>query len=411
VLALGLLVLIAAVAAMLAGGAGHASAQRKATTLQMWHWQQPATGYPAVFQASIDRFTKKYGANVQMSSLDYTTYFAKFKTAVAGGTVPDLMEMSWTGDYRDLIKAGTLKPLDSALKNGFPKFYKPVMDSLTYKGHIYGIPIDLNTLTIAYNKAIFSKLGLKIPKTYAQLLAMAKPIRAANYQPMTVNLKDGWPEGDLWFAQVAYTDPSEQAIRQAELGKVKWTNARFLKAAKNVQQLKTSGLLADGSDSTDFTGNVAAFSRGQIAMAYPVGNFNTGLINQGVNNSFQYGLFPFPPLKAGQKPLATGGPAIILSVPAKSKNAAAAINLIRMMTDPTGQQALVSRNFIPSAPANISSNKSGIYHRMVSFQPTAQTRAIFVPTVYTALLNGIQGMLTGNTTPAQVVASMQKAMP
>jgi raffinose/stachyose/melibiose transport system substrate-binding protein len=401
---------LTAVAAVLVGGAGHAGAQRKATTLEMWHWQQPATGYPAVFQASIDRFTKKYGDNVQMSSLDYTTYFAKFKTAVAGGTVPDLMEMSWTGDYRDLIKAGALTPLDSALKTGFPKFYKPVMDSLTYKGHVYGIPIDLNTLTIAYNKTIFSKLHLKIPKTFSQLLAMAKPIRAAGYQPMTINLKDGWPEGDLWFAQVAYTDPSETAIRQAELGKVKWTDPRFLKAAKNVQLLKTSGLLADGSDSTDFTGNVAAFSRGQIAMAYPVGNFNTGLINQGVNLSFKYGLFPFPPLKAGQKTFATGGPAIILSVPAKAKNATAAINLIRLMTDPTGQSALISSNFIPSAPANISSNTSGIYHRMVSFQPTAQTRAIFVPTVYTALLNGIQGMLTGSESPQQVVQGMQKVM-
>ena len=47
---------------------------------------------------------------------------------------------------------------------------------------------------------------------------------------------------------------------------------------------------------------------------------------------------------------------------------------------------------------------------MVSFQPTAQTRAIFVPTVYTALLNGIQGMLTGSESAQQVVKGMQKAM-
>jgi len=394
---------------VLAAGTHGATAKPAAPTLQLWHWQQQATGYPDVFQAAIDRYKAKYGGDVQMTSIDFPSFFAKFKTAVAGGDTPDLMEMSWTGDYRDLIKAGTLQPLDSALQSGFPKFYKPVMDSLRFNGHIYGIPIDLNTLTIAYNKAIFAKLGLKPPNAFAQLLAMAKPIRKGGYQPLSVNEKDAWPGGDLWFAQVAYTDKSGKAIRQAELGKVKWTNPRFLAAATNVQSIKSSGLLADGSNSTDFVGNVAAFGRGQVAMAYPVGNFNTGLIDKAVGKRFSYDLFPFPPLKAGQKSLATGGPAIILSVPAKAKNPTEAINLIRLMTDPTGQKELVKRNFIPSAPANISSNPSAIYRKMVSFQATAQTRAIFVPKVYTALLNGVQGMLAGSKSPQKVVQGMQAA--
>jgi raffinose/stachyose/melibiose transport system substrate-binding protein len=412
----GRMALLAAAVALVAAGLGalasvtHGATGKQAATLQMWHWQQQATGYPDVFQAAIDRYKAKNGGNVQMSSIDYPSYFAKFKTAAAGGDVPDLMEMSWTGDYRDLIKAGALLPLDSALKTGFPKFYKPVMDSLTFNGHVYGIPIDLNTLTIAYNKAIFGKLHLKTPKTFAQLLALAQPIRKGGYQPLSVNEKDAWPGGDLWFAQVAYTDPSGKAIRKAELGGVKWTDPRFLRAATNVQSIKSSGLLADGSNSTDFVGNVAAFGRGQVAMAYPVGNFNTGLIDKAVNKRFSYDLFPFPPLKAGGKALATGGPAIILSVPAKAKNPTEAINLIRLMTDATGQKALVKRNFIPSAPANISSNPSAIYKRMVSFQATAQTRAIFVPKVYTALLNGVQGMLAGSKSPKQVVSGMQAAM-
>ena len=144
-----LLILVVAIAAglgVLATTTQGATSKKAAPTLQMWHWQQQATGYPDVFQAAIDRFKTKYGGDVQMSSIDYPSYFAKFKTAVAGGDVPDLMEMSWTGDYRDLIKAGTLMPLDSALTTGFPKFYKPVMDSLTFGGHVYGIPIDLNTV-------------------------------------------------------------------------------------------------------------------------------------------------------------------------------------------------------------------------------------------------------------------------
>ena len=46
---------------------------------------------------------------------------------------------------------------------------------------------------------------------------------------------------------------------------------------------------------------------------------------------------------------------------------------------------------------------------MVSFQPTAATRAIFVPDVYTALLNQMQALLTGGSSPKDVVSALAKA--
>jgi hypothetical protein len=82
---------------------------------------------------------------------------------------------------------------------------------------------------------------------------------------------------------------------------------------------------------------------------------------------------------------------------------------MRATTDRIGFGALVKENFIPSAKANASANPSAIYRRMVSFQPTAATRAIFVPDVYTALVNEMQGLVTGGSKPQDVVKAMQKA--
>ncbi len=405
----GALIAVSALGAVAAALAGTSTASRNAgPDLTMWHWQA-GNNYETVFKDAGARYTAKYDGNVNLSSLAFADIFTKFKTASAAGDVPDLIEMSWSGDYRDLIKAGTLTPLTSALKTGFPKFYAPVMSSLTYNGQIYGIPIDLNTLTIAYNKAIFKKLKLSVPKTYADLLALAAPIRKAGLQPLAVNVKDGWPNGDLWFAQVAYADPSGNLIRQAELGKVPWTSKPFVQAATQVRKLVTSKLLADGANSLDFMGNVAVFGRGQAAMTYPVGNFSTPLLDKAIGGKFQYDLFPFPAPKAGVKSLATGGPAIILSVPAKAKNKEAAINLIRLLTDATGNADLIKYDLIPSSQADISSNGSAIYKRMVSFQATAQTRAIFVPQVYTTLLNGMTALLNGTTTPERMTKGLQRA--
>jgi raffinose/stachyose/melibiose transport system substrate-binding protein len=405
------LCLVTAVAAV-AAFASHANAAGTKTqaggNVTIWTWQPPNSDYVNIFQAAGDRYKGAGGGSTTINSLDFNSYFTKFKTASAGGDVPDLMEMSWTGDYHDVINAGDLLPLDSYLKD-FPKFFAPTLNSLRYKGHVYGVPLDVNTLTIGYNKAIFQKLHLKVPKTFQQLLALAKPIRKAGYQPLSVNLKDGWPGGDLWFAQVAYTDKSENAIRQAEQGAVKWTDPRFVQATANVKKLQTSGLLANGANSLDFTSAISLFARGQAAMTYPVGNFDTGLIDQASHGKVKYDLFAVPPPNVGQKPLATGGPAIIWSIPKNAKNPQGAIAVLKAMMSAQGTTALVDKNYIPAYPADISSNKSPIYHRMVSFQATAQTRAIFIPNVYNTLLNGVSALLNGTTTPTRLTQGMERA--
>jgi raffinose/stachyose/melibiose transport system substrate-binding protein len=393
------------------GAAGAtAAAASGGGNLNLWQWQG-GTNYIPIFQNAANRYSKQYGGKVSITNVPFTSYFTKFKTGLAGGNVPDLLEMSWTGDYTALIQAGDLRPLNAYLKSGFPAFNSPVMKSLTYKGKIYGIPMDLNTLSIAYNEAIFTKLGLQVPKTFGQLLALAKPIRAAGYQPLAVNEADGWPGGDLWFAQVAYTDPTHTLIQKADQGQVSWDNPAFVKAAQNIQDMQSAGLVADGSSALTYTSATALFGSGQAAMFYPAGNFGTSLINQADNGKFQYSLFPFPPLNAGgSKPLATGGPAIIWSIPTKSANPTGAINYIRETTNSAAQALLEKNDFIPSAAkVNATSNTNPIYKLFLKFQPTAQTRAIFVPAVNTELDNEVQALLGGQATPTQLAQALETA--
>jgi raffinose/stachyose/melibiose transport system substrate-binding protein len=378
--------------------------------IEVWAWQpRTGNGYPDVFDAAGKRWQAAHkGGHYHYTVIDFPSYFTKFKTASAGGNPPDVMEMSWTGQYHDVVAAKTLAPLDALLPS-LPKFYPAVLNSLRVNGKVYAIPLDLNTLTISYNKDIFAKLNLTPPTTFAELLALAKPIRAGGFEPLAVNLKDGWPAGDIWFAMVGYTDPSDKAIRQAETGAVKWTDPRFLKAAEAAQSIQKAGLFAQGSDSLDFNGATALFASGRAAMFYPVGNFDTGVIDKASGGNVKYDLFPFPPLVAGQRSRATGGPAIIWSVPAKAKNQKGAFDYLKLSTDAASSKELIKRNFIPASKANISSNNAAIYHRMVGFQPTAATRAIFLPKVYTALTNTMTALLSGSGSPQDVVNEMENA--
>jgi raffinose/stachyose/melibiose transport system substrate-binding protein len=398
----------AAIAVGLATGVA-SGASTGGGNLNVWQWQA-GTSYIPVFEASASRYSAKYGGTVNLIGVPFASYFTKFTTDLAANSgVPDVMEMSWTGEYRSLIDSGALLPLDKYLPS-MPKFFGPVLKSLTYKGHVYGIPMDLNTLTIAYNTSDFQKLGLKVPTTFAQLLALGAKIRAAGDQPLAVNLMDGWPDSDLWFSQLAYTDPTHGLITKAEAGSVSWDNPQFVQAADDVQQMVKSGLIADGSSSLTLTSLAAAFGSGQTVMMYPAGNFDTSLINQADGGKFTYKLFPFPPLKAGQPSYATGGPAIIWSIPAKAPNPAGAINFIRETVNSAGYGEEVKNDFIPSAPTTATSaNHDPIYKQFISFQPTAQTRAIFNPAVATELQNAMQALLSGTATPQQVGSDLQSA--
>lgn len=387
------------------GGGGGASA----SSLSAWAWQPKETHYPAVWQDAGKRWaaggpkrTYKY------TYVEFNNYFTKFKTANAGGQPPDALEMGWSGDYHDLVRANALLPLDDLLPQ-LPHFFPNVMQSLAVDGKTYSIPQDVNTLTIAYNTEIFDKLGLKPPKTLDELLAMAKPIRAAGYQPLSLAVKDQWPSGDVWFAQLAYTDTTNKALAAANAGKMGWDAAPFKQAAEVCERIAKSGLLADGASSLDTMASVALFGKQKAAMLYPAGNFLTGLIDSADGGKFTYDLFPFPPLNAGTAPRATGGPAVLWSIASNAKNQDGAREFLKLLTDERSNKHLVKNGFFPASPSDLGANKSKIYQKMATFQDTAASRAIFEPEVNSALVNSVSAVLAGSASASSVWQSMAKA--
>jgi ABC-type glycerol-3-phosphate transport system substrate-binding protein len=392
------------------GLAGQALASGSAgTKLEVWSWQSTG-GYPKVFEAVGKQFGKVDAPNsAKFKTFPYADYFTKFKTAAAGGRVPDMLEMEWSGNYHAAVDAGTLRDLTKDIQTGFPKFYATAMAQMRYKNKIFGIPMDLNTLSIAYNKDIFAKLGLKIPTTLDELLALVPKIKAEGLQPMSLNAKDGWPNGDLWFSQLAYTDPNAKALRAAEAGKAPWNAAPFVTAATNVEKMQAAGLFSSNAASLDFVGAYTEFATGKSAMLYPVGNFGTPVIDSISKGNIKYGLFPFPPGSAGVTPRATGGAAIIWSIPSKAKNVDAALALARVFSGPFGTKTLIAADYIPAFKTSVASNDSQIYKRMVQFQATAGTRSMFLPKVNTALLSGMTALLAGSKSGQDLVKALAAA--
>lgn len=393
-------------------GSNAARAQTASTTaaiVDLWAWLG-GSKYEEVLDAAAQRFAGDSLGNQLVSEyIAFENYLPRVRTSLAGGVPPSLVQMPWAGDFVDIVDSGALTALTGALGDGFPEFFAPILASVTHEADVWAIPLDVNNLAIAYNVDLFDELGLHIPTSHDELIALIEPITRAGYLPMAISVRDGWPLGDLWFAQMAYAAESDDVIRQAERGSLPWDDPRMLAAVRRVDELRQAGLFAQDS-STLVTNELASlFAAKQAAMFYPVGNFNAPAIQSAAAGQMTFDLFRFPPPDAGTEVTGTGGIAVMFSVPRDAPNADAALDVLRLLTDETGREELVKRNFIPSSPSDTSGNADPLYATMTTFQATARTRALFVPEVYAALVNGMQGLFGGSNTPEDVVGAMVAA--
>jgi len=379
------------------------------TVLEFWSWNNEGH-YPAVHEDAQNRFQADHpGVTVNRQYISYGDYMVKLKAVLSGEEAPDVFQIPWAGEYPELARSGKIMPLTNELKKGFPQFFQNIMKAISVDGQAWSVPLDLNTLQIAYNKTVFDKLGLKVPKTKAELIAISKKLKDAGYFAVAMGTKDLWSAADLFFAQIAYTDPTHTKMALADAGKISWNSPEFLKAAQAAADYVKAGVIAPGANSMDvFVGAENLFVQQKAAMFYPVGNFVTGGISDNVGDTFEWSLFPWPALTSGEA-LPTGGVAEMFVVSKDGKNKDLAVEFLRYMTNDDGKEALVKNDYIPSSTYKGSVEMSPLYKNMLDAQSKSQSRVVYNTDVYTACMNGMQGIIGGTLTPQQFIDSLVKA--
>jgi raffinose/stachyose/melibiose transport system substrate-binding protein len=380
-----------------------------ATTLEYWTWNNEGD-YVKVDQAAVERYQAAHpDVKVAVTYVPYADYMTKLKAALAAGQPPAIFQVPWDSGFRDLAASGKLAPMGSVLTTGFPAISQSAKDFVTLNGEVWALPLDLNTLQIAYNKDAFAKLGLTPPKTSDELKAIAKKLNDSGTFGIALGTKDKWAGGDTWFAQLVYTDPTGKKLADADAGKLKWDDPAFVAAGDRVADLVAAGVFAKGTNSMGaFNESLDLFVSGAAAMFYPVGNFISGGIDAKVAGAFKWDLFPFPG-DAGSTPTATGGIARMFALPAGGANNAAAADFLRTLTDKDGAATLVKYNFIPSWPVDVPADATPLYKNFLAAQTVARSRTIYTPPVNAALLDGMQAIFDGASKGAQLTAAMAAA--
>ncbi|AEV16184.1 MAG: ABC transporter substrate-binding protein [Thermus sp.] len=91
---------------------------------------------------------------------DYTQWLFN---ALSAGTAPDLfyVDIFWS---ESLFATGRVEPLDAYFsRQEVAEFLPNLIQAFTYKGKLYGIPKDFNTLALQFNRDLFDEAGVRYP--------------------------------------------------------------------------------------------------------------------------------------------------------------------------------------------------------------------------------------------------------
>lgn len=188
------LVLAAAVLTVAAAGAAAETTVKwlhiEVNPAQVKIWEEVARSYEAAHP----------GVKIEIQFLENEAYKAKLPTILQSKDRPHII-YSWAGGVlKSQIEAGVLEDITDQV-NGFSDTITPAaLAVFSQNGRVYGLPIALSQVGFLYNKDLMAKAKVDAAtiKTWDDLLAAVRALKAAGVTPIVVGGADKWPLHFYW---------------------------------------------------------------------------------------------------------------------------------------------------------------------------------------------------------------------
>jgi len=269
-----------------------------------------------------------------------------YRLAVSADKTPDLA-YTWPAAsvLAGYARTGKVAPLDAYYAkykwDGINAFYR---GRNSYKGNIYGVPMEQDLMGVYYNRDLFKKLGLEVPKTYAEFQAVAAKVKEAGYVPIAFGNRDRWPATNTLSLILGLT-AGREAEEKVLFGDGNWNDPAFKKAAETIADWAKQGYFPRGFNGIGYDEANALFLGGRAAMTV-TGSWVLQDMARGAK--FDLGVFMLPPISEGVPAGTMWGEGsqwqIAASAPQATKDAAAAY--VDCLISPEHRQVWVEKGFL-----------------------------------------------------------------
>lgn len=300
------------------------------------------------------------GVKVKVEVLENEQYKNKMKVLSSSNELPDV-GFTWAAGYMTpFVKGGLFAEMDDVLNDGLKdSFVSGTTEAYALDGKTYGLPLELNIAPIYYNKEIFKKYNLEVPKTYAEFQTVVKTLVSNGVAPIALGNKDRWT-GSLWYMYLADRIGGKEVLNKAIDRTGTFEDPALVKAAEEIQNLVKENAFNKGFNGMSNDEGKAEFYNGNAAMylmgTWELPNYTT---NEEIPQEFRdnVGFFKFPVYEGGKGELDSwvGGPGVGMFVSENSEVKEESKKFAKFFVEKWGEQAVEKAGIIPATKVDTAS--------------------------------------------------------
>ena len=379
--------------------------------LTFWSWRvEDKWAYDKIIQTFQQR---NPGIQVEFVPFKATEYNTILSSALTAGKGPDIIHLRAYGGLETFAAPGYIAQLDFDKLPELRTFPRQLLAGARGRkdGKLYGVPFATQSLVVYYNKKIFTRSNVSVPKTWDEFLTVLKTLKDHGVLPLANGGKEGWTL-EVMSGVVAPNFYGGTAFYDAVTsGQTSFKDATYTNALARMLELRP--YMHPNFMGVDYTTMQQQFINEQAAM-FIGGSWEIGFF-KAQNKELDFDIFAAPPLKAGTTPWVSSYNDGNYGINAKTPYLDAAMKFLQftttkefgqMFTDMLAQLSAVPgievRDPILKHVQDLS-RKSTPYIMLVGFRWQA-------PTGSTLLQSALQGMMAGTMTPEQVGDEVTKGL-
>ncbi|MBB2890612.1 ABC transporter substrate-binding protein [Flexivirga oryzae] len=386
------------------GGTGGASGgSGGGGTISQWYHQYGETG--------TEQAVKRYAAAYKKATVEVQwipgNYDQKSAAALLTSSGPDVFEYG-NGPTIDMITGKQVVDLTDLYGAAKSDFTASLLDRMTWKGKIYGIPQVVDMQLFVYRKSMLQQAGVKPPETLDDLIAAAAKLTTGKVKGLFLGNDGGagiLAGPVLWSSGHDYLSSDNQPD---------FANPDVASALGKFHDLFGSGHLLLGAP-TDWS-DPGAISSGLTAIQW-TGLWNFPMLQDKLGDDF--GVLPFPAIGGSGKPSVPVG-AYASCVSAKAKDVDAAKAFAKWLwVDQTADQLDFAQSYGFHVPARASlipkatKLKSGEAKTAADYLKTyghPQTPLLWSPKSATAMTDAVDKIVRSGADPTSSLAGVEKTV-
>ncbi len=406
-------------------------AAASSATLHIWYGSDDPTEQAWAGDLA-NRFAATHASiKIQFSFYDLDDMNDKTQLALNTGNPPDLIYSTPRGPglpsyvhaekLLDLTAEARKRGWAGQLRPGLLTGYNDLLDAAgapADAGKVYAVPYLLAADGVLYNKDIFNRLHLQVPKTMGQFTALLPRLKQAGYTPLGFGNEDAWV-GDAWYLALLNARLGPTALRPALRLAPAFSFAAppFRQAAATLQDWARAGYFSPRFGGLDPQEAIEDFfAAGRTAMQLVSSTEGSQILteaNDDDSKARNVGLFAFP-AATGRQPVMVWDGYTGWAIPRASHNQAAALDFIDFALSASTANTLLAHGLLPARRINPAAKTAAPFQHEYLTALASARQGVFldaapIPNFLATMEAQLQQLLAGKESPTALTHTLQSA--